>query len=99
MQSVIEAYPHKEHRTLMETTTKLTLDVRPIPPAQKHLTIFQTFDDLKPGEAFELVNDHNPKPLHYQMMFERENEFTWDYLEEGPTVWRVRIGKRVADTA
>jgi len=40
-----------------------------------------------------LVNDHDPKPLYYQFRFEREGQFTWDYLEEGPEVWQVRIGK------
>ena len=78
----------------MESTTKLTLDVRVIPPAQKHPTIFQTFEALAPGEAFELLNDHDPKPLHYQLMYEHEGEFTWVYLEEGPQIWRVRIGKQ-----
>lgn len=81
----------------METTPKLTLDVRTIPPAHKHPTIFQTFDSLQPGEAFELLNDHDPKPLHYQLMYEHADEFTWTYLQEGPEVWRVRIGKRAVE--
>jgi uncharacterized protein (DUF2249 family) len=73
---------------------KTLLDVRPILPPQRHVLIFQTFESLHPGEAFELVNDHDPKPLYYQFKFEREGRFTWDYLEQGPQVWRVRIGKR-----
>ena len=40
-----------------------------------------------------LVNDHDPKPLYYQFSFERAGTFTWRYLEEGPEVWRVEIGK------
>lgn len=68
-----------------------TLDVRQTPPAQRHPMIFQTFEALQPGEAFVLLNDHDPKPLYYQFMFEREGQFTWDYLEQGPEVWRVRI--------
>jgi uncharacterized protein (DUF2249 family) len=24
---------------------------------------------------------------------ERTGQFTWDYLEEGPEAWRVRIGR------
>ena len=47
-----------------------------------------------PGEALELVNDHDPKPLRYQFEAELPGTFTWDYLEEGPEAWRVRIGKR-----
>jgi uncharacterized protein (DUF2249 family) len=39
------------------------------------------------------VNDHDPKPLRYQFEVEHPDEFTWDTLEAGPQVWRVRIGK------
>ncbi|MEO8392655.1 MAG: DUF2249 domain-containing protein [Chloroflexota bacterium] len=71
-----------------------TIDVRMLPPAQRHPLIFQTFEALKSGEAFQLVNDHDPKPLYYQFKFEREGQFTWDYVEAGPVVWRVRIAKQ-----
>lgn len=77
----------------METTDEKTLDVRPIPPQQKHPTIFETFDELDPGESFVLVNDHDPKPLRYQFQAERPGEMDWEYLEEGPEVWRVRLTK------
>lgn len=69
------------------------LDVRTVPPFQRHTLIFQTFEGLAPGGAFVLVNDHDPKPLYYQFAAERAGEFTWDYQEQGPQVWRVRIGK------
>lgn len=72
---------------------KTTVDVRRTPPAKRHPLIFQTFESLKPGESFILVNDHDPKPLYYQFRFERDGQFTWDYLEQGPVAWRVRIGK------
>jgi uncharacterized protein (DUF2249 family) len=70
-----------------------TVDVRRIVPRERHPLIFSTFDALQPGERFELVNDHHPKPLFYQFSFERNGTFSWDYLEQGPEVWRVRIGK------
>ena len=63
------------------------------PPREKHPRIFQLFDELKPGEFMELSNDHDPRPLQYQFMMERKDQFTWEYLEEGPEVWRVSIGK------
>ena len=69
------------------------LDVRPLPPAQRHAQIFQRFAALLPGEAFILINDHDPKPLYYQFDAEHKGKFSWDYLESGPEVWRVRIGK------
>ena len=69
------------------------IDIREIRPAERHPIIFQAFEALQPGEGFILINDHDPKPLFYQFKFEREGQFTWDYLEDGPQVWRVRIGK------
>ncbi len=73
---------------------KVTLDVRPIVPAQKHARIFAEFEALRPGEAMILINDHDPKPLRYQMQAERAGAFEWTYLEQGPSVWRVRLDRR-----
>ncbi|MEP7381142.1 MAG: DUF2249 domain-containing protein [Gemmatimonadota bacterium] len=73
-----------------------TLDVRVIPPREKHPTIFQTFTALAPGESFVLLNDHDPKPLRYQFEAEHAGTFTWEYLEKGPAVWRVAIGRSAA---
>ena len=64
------------------------------PPREKHPTIFKAFDSLQTGEFMLLVNDHDPKPLQYQFMIERENDFTWEYLEEGPDLWKVAIGRK-----
>ncbi|MEJ2291270.1 MAG: DUF2249 domain-containing protein [Deinococcales bacterium] len=75
------------------TTPSKTLDVRTIAPRERHLLIFQTFDALEPGAAFELVNDHDPKPLYYQFQAERAGLVEWAYLEQGPEQWRVRIAR------
>jgi uncharacterized protein (DUF2249 family) len=40
------------------------------------------------------VNDHDPFPLRYQFEATRTGQFSWDYLEAGPVVWRVAIGKK-----
>jgi uncharacterized protein (DUF2249 family) len=69
------------------------LDVRNEPPARRHQLIFETYEALGAGEGFVLVNDHDPKPLRYQFEAEHAGEFSWEYLEQGPTVWRVRIGR------
>jgi uncharacterized protein (DUF2249 family) len=74
-------------------TTDPQLDVRTQPPARRHELIFDTYDKLAPGEGFVLVNDHDPKPLYYQLAAEHPDQFSWDYLEEGPEAWRVRIGR------
>jgi uncharacterized protein (DUF2249 family) len=48
---------------------------------------------LAPGAAFILVNDHDPKPLRYQLEAEYPQQFSWTYMEKGPDVWRVEIGR------
>jgi uncharacterized protein (DUF2249 family)/iron-sulfur cluster repair protein YtfE (RIC family) len=73
--------------------TDLDLDVRSLAPAQRHQSIFASYLALAPGAGFVLVNDHDPKPLRYQFEAEHDGEFTWNYVESGPQVWRVRIGK------
>ncbi len=70
------------------------LDIRALPPAQRHPLIFTTFEALADDESFVLVNDHDPKPLFYQFQAERTGQFSWEYLEKGPTAWRVRIGRQ-----
>ena len=79
-----------------QTTQPFELDVRVIPPRDKHPTIFRTFDALQSGESFILVNDHDPRPLRYQLAAERPNAFEWTYLAQGPTEWRVQIARRTS---
>ena len=75
------------------------LDVRPLPPPGRHAEIFRTFEALKPGEAFVLVNDHDPKPLLYQFQAERAGRFEWSVLEAGPERFRIEIRRRVTEGA
>jgi uncharacterized protein (DUF2249 family) len=74
--------------------SQIELDIRIVPPREKHPTIFRTFDALSPGQAFTLINDHDPAPLRHQFNATRPDQFEWSYLESGPVVWRVSIGKR-----
>lgn len=77
----------------MTTSVTTVLDVREMAPRERHPTILATFGGLASGQAMELVNDHDPKPLRYQFEAELPGTFAWEYLEEGPEAWRVRIGK------
>ena len=70
-----------------------TIDVRTIVPRERHPLIFDTYNKLGAGDAFLLVNDHDPKPLYYQFKAELGQAFEWDYLESGPEVWKVRIAR------
>lgn len=68
-------------------------DIRPFSPAERHEMFYKAFADIKPGEAFEFINDHDPKPLYYQIEAESKEAFRWEYLEEGPEEWKVRVIK------
>lgn len=68
-------------------------DIRPYPPTERHEMFYKAFAEIKPGEAFVFINDHDPKPLYYQMEAESKEPFKWEYLQEGPEVWKVRVRK------
>jgi len=72
------------------------LDVRDLPPAQRHEQIFAAYDDLEGGSGFVLVNDHDPKPLYHQFEAETGPEFRWEYRQKEPGEFRVVIGKTEA---
>ena len=77
----------------MQTTAENILNVTLLEPRQKHPTIFVRFDELAEGESLTIHNDHDPKPLYYQLLGERGNIFTWEYQEQGPEWWIVKITK------
>ncbi|QOW11984.1 DUF2249 domain-containing protein [Kaistella flava (ex Peng et al. 2021)] len=76
------------------------LNVTAIEPKFKHPTIFKYFDALKAGESFIIENDHDPKPLYYELLAERGDIFTWEYLLQGPELYEVQIAKNpVSETS
>lgn len=72
---------------------KIKIYAPDIEPRIRHGKIFESFKSLENGETMELINNHDPKPLYYQFMYEHEGEFTWEYIKKGPEEWRVLIGK------
>lgn len=81
----------------METIENNYINVPAIEPKLKHPTIFRVFDELAKGESLIIHNDHDPKPVYYQLLGERGDIFNWEYLEEGPEWWDVKITKRAGD--
>lgn len=69
------------------------LDVTTIAPPRKHPAIFEKFESLGKGESFIIHNDHDPKPLYYQMLAELGPVFGWEYIQQGPDDWKVRISR------
>lgn len=84
---------HTEAEGASEGVEGDSLDVRDLPHTQRHKVIFERFASLPKGASFMVVNDHDPKPLYYQLSSEYVGQLVWQYLEQGPSVWRVRLGK------
>lgn len=78
----------------MTNNDAVALDVRTIPPRDRHPMIFNILDDLNAGQRLELTNDHDPKPLYYQIEATKPGQFDWQYVEQGPQVWRVHIVRK-----
>jgi len=74
-------------------TSKL-IDVTQIAPKNRHQIILGTFENLTTGDSFRISNDHNPKPLFYEMREQWGDAVTWEYLLNGPDLWEVKIGKQ-----
>lgn len=83
----------------VSTTPSALVDVRQIAPRERHSLIFSSFRKLPPGQSMELVNDHDPRPLYHQFQAELPGGFSWDYLEAGLDIWRVRITRLAAAPA
>ena len=78
---------------VMTLTPVSTVDLRALPPRERHPLVFSTFAALQPGEAMELINDHNPQPLLGQFESGLFGAFQWRIVESGPEQWLVEIVK------
>ena len=60
----------------------MELGLRSMPPFERHGKIFEMWDALKPGETLKIINDHDPKPLHYQFEAEYKEQLLGRYYPE-----------------
>jgi uncharacterized protein (DUF2249 family) len=77
-----------------EQARTVDVDLRPLPPYMRHDRIMKIWNELKPGEFLRITNDHDPKPLRYQFEAEYPNAYSWQYEQNGPTDWIVKIGRK-----
>ena len=71
--------------------SELVIHVQGIDPRHRHAVIFQLFGHLAPEASLQLIVDHDPKPLRFQLEARHGSRGQWTYLEEGPDLWRVRV--------
>lgn len=67
------------------------LDVRTIPHAIRHATIFGALEGLRPGAGLLLAADHDPLPLLSQLEQRAPGAFEVSYRESGPVLWRLEL--------
>jgi uncharacterized protein (DUF2249 family) len=93
---VVDADPHTPVGEEVDVAPAV-IDVRQIARGGRHPRVLARYARLAPGEAFILVNSHDPKPLRREFESIHPGAFSWDYLQTGPEEWRVRIGRVSAD--
>lgn len=74
------------------------IDIRSLMPAARYGRALQLATELAVGASFILVNDHDIGALRHQFETKYRHQFFWNYLNEGPDVWRVHIGRLQAAT-
>jgi uncharacterized protein (DUF2249 family) len=67
------------------------INVADIDPRYRHAILFRLFENLAPGHSLQIVADHDPKPLRFQLEAQFGSRTKWAYLQEGPEVWRLRL--------
>ncbi|MFL6164744.1 MAG: DUF2249 domain-containing protein [Ornithinibacter sp.] len=65
------------------------LDVRVIPHAIRHATVFGAWSAIPGGGSLIIVAPHDPKPLLAQLA--EQGPLTVTYLDEGPDAWRLKL--------
>lgn len=92
------SYAQKDTETVATGLGPYLLDVRELDGPDKHPTIHRMFDALEPGQTLTIVNDHQPKPLFYELKAERAERFDADNYrayEAGDRVWVAVLPTRL----
>lgn len=69
----------------------VALDVRQIPHAIRHATVFGALGAITPGMSLDLVAPHDPVPLLVQIHDRFPGQFAVTYVDSGPVAWKVRF--------
>lgn len=70
------------------------LDVREVPHALRHATVFGALAAVPAGRAMLLVAPHDPLPLLRQIEDRHPGAFAVEYRQRGPEAWRLLLTHR-----
>ncbi|MCB5292045.1 DUF2249 domain-containing protein [Arthrobacter sp. SO3] len=76
---------------IVDEPAYVELDVRNVPHAIRHATVFGALDGVGAGEGLILVAPHDPLPLLAQVEERTPGRFTVSYLDRGPEAWRLQF--------
>ncbi|SNZ14349.1 DUF2249 domain-containing protein [Hydrogenobacter hydrogenophilus] len=76
-----------------ELTEGEIIDLRHMEHGVRHPLVMKKFSELKKGESFYIINDHDPLPLYFQMSFAFPKKVGWEYVEVEEGFWKIRISK------
>lgn len=74
-----------------DDSTVPALDVRAVPHAIRHATVFGALGAIPVGGSMDLVAPHDPKPLLAQIADREQGAIDVNYREEGPEAWTLRL--------
>ena len=74
----------------------LEIDVRAVPPPQRHPMVFDAYAQLAVGETLTVINDHEPRGLREEFERELAGAFSWEPTASVDQEYRVRITKRAS---
>lgn len=67
------------------------LDVRVVPHAIRHATVFGALDSIETGAGLVLIAPHDPLPLLAQIEERTPGRFAVSYQGRGPESWRLQF--------
>lgn len=79
----------------MDYPSALVLNAWTLPSNIRHEVIFRVLDALPPDQSVTLINDHDPKPLFYQLDAEQPGVFSRNTVSPPtPELFAVLIRRR-----
>ncbi|WFF04639.1 DUF2249 domain-containing protein [Micromonospora sp. WMMD1076] len=70
------------------------IDVRDVPPGERHARVLAALDALAADAALVLVAAHAPLPLLAEIDSRYAGQMAGEWLQDGPDVWQIRLRRR-----
>ncbi|MDR7856531.1 DUF2249 domain-containing protein [Tissierella sp.] len=72
----------------------LQIDTSGYTASDVNSVVLRTFSSLPVGEKMMLINDSDLSHAFKQLEENQYGKFEWEYIEEGPDVWKVSLAKK-----